>query len=551
MIQTVRERIIGGDAAALANAVDAQHESCRATFNRTVAEVDRLGRLPSQFDLFKRLTQWRLAGVVGNAPTVVQRGAVVQARTACAKHRDYVEKMAWRLHKDLQQEAVAVEWLAQLPNGHEAPSDSDALKRWLDGLPKSMTPAKEIRSALLHKPLKCVKAPRSKTSLMRSRKEYESGKHRPALHFLDRVKRIDESTVQLPGIGRVAIKGHLPEGVKIAGAQLVERTPRPQGRGGIPCPQSKRRFALHLQIKKPDPEIKPLDGGQALGVDMGIANAAGASDHRLWRFTDQSDAFDRIAESQRRNAKRKVGSVAWRSEKGMQRRLWTRINNRRLNEVRHLALALVESTSLLAIEDLRLPNMMRSAQGSASMHGANVNAKRKLNKRLAQSTLGSLRQALKAACEKLGVTLCVVPPKNSSRTCAACGHCESGNRESQSEFLCLACGHKAHADVNAAIVILQWTLAQLGRELQAGDWASRPLMAQQLQRCMCKASSAVNPNGRPVEVQMGDSVRLRTETGRREKTGCQNRRSHPLANDARKRLSPTPSTYADGVELSV
>lgn len=35
-----------------------------------------------------------------------------------------------------------------------------------------------------------------------------------------------------------------------------------------------------------------------------------------------------------------------------------------------------------------------------------------------------------------------------------CGHVNSGNRKSQSEFRCLSCGHKANADLNAAINIL-------------------------------------------------------------------------------------------------
>jgi hypothetical protein len=52
-----------------------------------------------------------------------------------------------------------------------------------------------------------------------------------------------------------------------------------------------------------------------------------------------------------------------------------------------------------------------------------------------------------------------VDPKNTSRTCAACGHCAPGNRESQAVFECEACGHHAHADTNAAVVILDRALS--------------------------------------------------------------------------------------------
>jgi len=50
-------------------------------------------------------------------------------------------------------------------------------------------------------------------------------------------------------------------------------------------------------------------------------------------------------------------------------------------------------------------------------------------------------------------------PKNTSRTCAACGHCAPGNRESQAVFECIACGHAAHADTNAAVNILDRALS--------------------------------------------------------------------------------------------
>ncbi|MHB1530366.1 MAG: zinc ribbon domain-containing protein, partial [Acidiferrobacteraceae bacterium] len=37
-----------------------------------------------------------------------------------------------------------------------------------------------------------------------------------------------------------------------------------------------------------------------------------------------------------------------------------------------------------------------------------------------------------------------------SRTCAECGHIDKRNRKTQSEFLCVACGHSSNADDNAA-----------------------------------------------------------------------------------------------------
>ncbi|MFF5211458.1 zinc ribbon domain-containing protein, partial [Streptosporangium sp. NPDC000396] len=52
-----------------------------------------------------------------------------------------------------------------------------------------------------------------------------------------------------------------------------------------------------------------------------------------------------------------------------------------------------------------------------------------------------------------------VNPANTSRTCSRCGHCAAENRVSQAVFRCTACGHAAHADVNAARNILRAGLA--------------------------------------------------------------------------------------------
>jgi hypothetical protein len=45
------------------------------------------------------------------------------------------------------------------------------------------------------------------------------------------------------------------------------------------------------------------------------------------------------------------------------------------------------------------------------------------------------------------------------RRCARCGHTAAGNRVSQAGFRCLACGHQANPDVNAARNILRAGLA--------------------------------------------------------------------------------------------
>jgi len=49
-----------------------------------------------------------------------------------------------------------------------------------------------------------------------------------------------------------------------------------------------------------------------------------------------------------------------------------------------------------------------------------------------------------------GIPIILVDPRNTSRTCSVCGHCEKANRKSRDEFLCKHCGYSAPADWNAA-----------------------------------------------------------------------------------------------------
>jgi len=58
-------------------------------------------------------------------------------------------------------------------------------------------------------------------------------------------------------------------------------------------------------------------------------------------------------------------------------------------------------------------------------------------------------QTLEMRQQELGFTLERVDPAYTSQTCASCGFVHRDNREGDT-FTCMACGHRAHADVNAA-----------------------------------------------------------------------------------------------------
>jgi putative transposase len=54
-----------------------------------------------------------------------------------------------------------------------------------------------------------------------------------------------------------------------------------------------------------------------------------------------------------------------------------------------------------------------------------------------------------------GGRLIQVPPAFTSQTCSECGVVDARSRISQAQFVCVACGHTANPDHNAALNILR------------------------------------------------------------------------------------------------
>lgn len=109
-------------------------------------------------------------------------------------------------------------------------------------------------------------------------------------------------------------------------------------------------------------------------------------------------------------------------------------------------------------EDLQIKNMSASTKGSVEAPGRNVKQKAGLNRSILDQGWGELSRQLEYKLNWLGGQLVKVPPQYTSQACNECGHVSKENRKG-TKFPCLACGHDAHADVNAAKNILAAGLA--------------------------------------------------------------------------------------------
>lgn len=109
----------------------------------------------------------------------------------------------------------------------------------------------------------------------------------------------------------------------------------------------------------------------------------------------------------------------------------------------------------IAVEDLKLVNMTRRPKAKPNADGTGyernmAKAKAGLNRALLDAGIGGLYSMMEAKSKVFGREFVRVNPAYTSQACNACGEVNSASRLTQSEFVCVGCGHTENADTNAA-----------------------------------------------------------------------------------------------------
>lgn len=211
-----------------------------------------------------------------------------------------------------------------------------------------------------------------------------------------------------------------------------------------------------------------------VGLDRGITNLVADSDGVLTKnpgFLKRQSR--RIARAQRAVSRRKKGSKNREKARLRLARLHRTVRRQRDWYLHQIANRYAKNHGTVIVEKLQVANMTRSAKGTVEAPGKNVRAKSRLNRAILDSGWGRLVEMLRYKCEWSGGALIEVPAAYSSQTCAACGHVAAENRLSQARFICVACGHRDHADINAAKVLLSRGIH--GEAVCGGSASGRPV----------------------------------------------------------------------------
>jgi putative transposase len=209
--------------------------------------------------------------------------------------------------------------------------------------------------------------------------------------------------------------------------------------------EGRRWYVIVITEAEPVP-LPPT--GRSVGVDVGVVRFLTTSDGEIIanpRFLDA--AQERIIDLQRRKARARPGSCNRRRLRRSLAKEWRKVRNQRRDFHHKTARALVDTYDILALEDLRVAAMTKSASGSVEQPGRNVAAKAGLNRSILDAGWTQFTSILAAKAESAGRRVVLVHPASTSIDCHACGaRC---SRPRQDTVVCPVHG-ELDADLNGA-----------------------------------------------------------------------------------------------------
>jgi putative transposase len=205
--------------------------------------------------------------------------------------------------------------------------------------------------------------------------------------------------------------------------------------------------------------ISNPDESQVIALDMGVVYFCTDSNGKPIINPKHFKKYeDKLAKEQQKLSGMVKFSNRWKKQAKKIALLHHKIANVRKDFLHKESTKLAKLYHTVFLEDLKIVNMTKRAKAKQDEEGKFLPngqaAKSGLNKAILDCGWGMFRDMLAYKTNVVKVN-----PKHTSQQCSKCGYVNSGNRLSQSEFVCLSCGHKENADVNAAKNILSKGMA--------------------------------------------------------------------------------------------
>lgn len=204
-----------------------------------------------------------------------------------------------------------------------------------------------------------------------------------------------------------------------------------------------KHWFVSIQIEQ---EVtKPVHSAKTMvGIDVGIKQFATLSTGQVYKPVNSFKALlKKLAMAQRSLARKIRGSNNFRKQKQKVASIHIKAANVRSDYLHKVSTSISKNHAMAVLEDLKIVNMSKS-----------VKAKSGLNRSILDQGWHTFKNLLQYKFDWLGGELIMVDPKYTSQKCSSCCHIAKENRISQSQFVCVVCGHAENADLNAAQNIL-------------------------------------------------------------------------------------------------
>ena len=247
--------------------------------------------------------------------------------------------------------------------------------------------------------------------------------------------KVDGRKLHITGIGRVSVRWH----------RHTEGTPKT-----LRVIHKAGQWFVTIVCEVPDTQPLAVTG-RMIGIDAGILDLLTTSEGEKVdnpKFYHAGQAKLRVLQRKLARAK-KGGKNRWKTLKTVQRQ-HEHVANQRRDFAHKLSRSLVQHYDLIALEDLRITNMVRNHS---------------LSKSILDAGWGLFRQLLVSKAECASREVVLVDPAYTSKSCSCCGAIFEDLTLANRWVEC-ACGLSMDRDENAAINILKRALHRWDASVQ-------------------------------------------------------------------------------------
>jgi putative transposase len=253
----------------------------------------------------------------------------------------------------------------------------------------------------------------------------------------------ENARISLPKIGFVRYINSLKKGAKKSKIQGVARN--------LTISKRNNKWYVSIQTQEVVKNAPVPTATKAIGIDLGVTNFVTLSDGTVFNHHPNLEKkIARLKHYQKILSRKVKGSQNRKKARLKVGKCYEQIANMRKDHLNKVSKQLVDNYALIAVEDLDIVEMTEAEPG-----------KNKRNEQNLRQAWGILTRMVEYKQAWAGGMTEKVNPAYTSQECSICGHIEKGNRKTQSQFKCLACGHEENADINAAKNVLNRAHQQL------------------------------------------------------------------------------------------